>query len=176
MRKRKIVTFFAAILTAALMFSAIPTFAYANNPPETDPRNEAREKYHNFLDGSYNSTELREKFYEMYGNLSREYILENYTELFGVSKSEMDETVLDILTYDIDIEIQKYIEETGDRGEWFLESLMKEDENPIPIEAPLELIPLEEPVSDTETTPPDTEATPPDTEAPDSSLPSSDID
>jgi len=52
---------------------------------------EAREKYNLLLGGNYRSVEIPYRFRELFGDMTQEYILANYTSIFDITSDEMDQ-------------------------------------------------------------------------------------
>jgi hypothetical protein len=65
---------------------------------EQEQKSEARQNYEALLTGGYYNGELIQKFEELFGDLSPEYILENYEAIFDVEAGEIDEGFLAVVT------------------------------------------------------------------------------
>ena len=61
---------------------------------------EARQKYYMLLTDNHWSVELSARFRELFGEMSPDYILSNYTGIFDITSDEMDQAVLRVLTRD----------------------------------------------------------------------------
>jgi len=84
----------------------------------TIPVSDARSKYNQLLEGSYNSNEIKDLFQALFGEYDEDEIKDNYTEIFDISPHEMDEAILEILTGE---------EYTGERGVYEEESIWEEE-------------------------------------------------
>ena len=62
-------------------------------------KSDRRLKYEQLLNGDYFAIDLKEKFKELFGDYSPEYILNNYTEIFDVTPAEIDAGILELLAY-----------------------------------------------------------------------------
>ena len=71
-------------------------------PRQTEPPtviySQARQSYNLLRTGNYNSTQVIDRFHQLFGHLSPDYILQNYTRIFDITSAEMDEVILEILT------------------------------------------------------------------------------
>ncbi|MDR1136408.1 MAG: hypothetical protein LBL49_09600 [Clostridiales Family XIII bacterium] len=65
---------------------------------DQEQKSEARQKYEALLEGNYRNGELVDKFEEMFGNLTPEYIMANYKTLFDAEAGEIDEGFLAVIT------------------------------------------------------------------------------
>ncbi|MDR1135845.1 MAG: hypothetical protein LBL49_06660 [Clostridiales Family XIII bacterium] len=65
---------------------------------DQEQKSEARQKYEALLEGNYRNGELVDKFEEAFGNLSPQYIRENYKTLFDAEAGEIDEGFLSVIT------------------------------------------------------------------------------
>ena len=59
---------------------------------------QARQNYFALLEGNYRNTEIPGRFIELFGHMSPDYILHNYTTIFDITSEEMDQAILRILT------------------------------------------------------------------------------
>jgi len=59
---------------------------------------QARQKYYTLLEGNYWSAELPYRFRELFGDMSPDYILQNYTRIFDIEPERMDQAILRVLT------------------------------------------------------------------------------
>ena len=71
---------------------------HSNNLIREPAISETRQKYDILRTSNYSSTQLVNRFYELFGYMSPDYILRNYTQIFDITSVEMDEVILDILT------------------------------------------------------------------------------
>ncbi|MDL2288345.1 hypothetical protein LJC32_03070 [Oscillospiraceae bacterium OttesenSCG-928-F05] len=95
--KKRLSTF---ILSALILLSCTNGFAlYIGNEISEPIYSETQLKYEELLSGNYRSVELKDKFAELFGSYSEQYILENCELLFGIEKAEIDEGLLEILTH-----------------------------------------------------------------------------
>ena len=58
----------------------------------------ARQNYFLLLEGNYRSVEIPGRFEELFGYMSPDYILQNYTRIFDITSEEMDQAILRVLT------------------------------------------------------------------------------
>ena len=66
---------------------------------DENEKKERKAKYEQLLEGNYKSGELLVRFQELFGNgFTKQYISENYQEIFGLDEGEIDEGVLGLLT------------------------------------------------------------------------------
>ena len=59
---------------------------------------QARQNYNLLRTGNYSSAQVINRFHELFGYISSDYILQNYTLIFHITSEEMDEVILEILT------------------------------------------------------------------------------
>jgi hypothetical protein len=101
--------FTAVILSVVMLLStAIPAFAFDNNQTinnipipditEQTQTSPAQAKYFELLEGNYLASELKSKFAELFGEYSREEILNNYSEIFDMPADQVDQGIINILT------------------------------------------------------------------------------
>jgi len=118
MRKKLLVRFIALTLAFIMLTGVFPAFAFDQNfmisPIQELALNhdqphesmfvdelilsEARQKYYQLLVGSSWSVEIVYRFHDLFGYMSPEYILHNYTNIFDITSEEMDQAVLRALT------------------------------------------------------------------------------
>ena len=85
---------------------------------------QARLNYLLLLEGNYWSIELKDRFIELFGYMSPDYILHNYTTIFDITSEEMDQAVLRVLTQGAVGTAYPWIR--GDAGQFSEQMLMEQ--------------------------------------------------
>jgi len=122
----------ALLLSIIMMLSGLVSVLAFDDRGHEQPANEvlfennamiseARQKYYELLGGNYWSVELPDRFRELFGDISPEYILHNYTTIFDISSEEMDQAVLRVLTQGAETLEREREERWLDELEWFEE-------------------------------------------------------
>jgi len=81
-------------------YEPLETFDYTNGLGDDVAISEARQKYNLLRVGNYTRIGIINRFHELFGYMSPEYILQNYMRIFDITSAEVDEVILDILTRD----------------------------------------------------------------------------
>jgi len=72
-------------------------------PRQTEPPtviySQAHQNYNLLRTGNYSSAQVIDRFHQLFGHLSPDYILQNHNRIFDITSAEMDEVILEILTY-----------------------------------------------------------------------------
>ena len=77
MKRRHLKKFVALMMTIVMLLPSVPVFASQPADQEllnTQPVSAARQKYYDLLDGNHFSNELKERFFEMFGEMPPDYV------------------------------------------------------------------------------------------------------
>ncbi|MCL1988712.1 MAG: M60 family metallopeptidase [Firmicutes bacterium] len=78
--------------------SVFSTFSTNSTTLSIEQPSQARQNYNKLLEGNYFPVELRQRFVELFGEHSEEYILQNYANIFDIPSGQVDEALLNVLT------------------------------------------------------------------------------
>ncbi|MCL1987392.1 MAG: hypothetical protein FWG64_05410, partial [Firmicutes bacterium] len=71
----------------------IPTVSSTSTNPtilSTEQPSQARQNYYKLLEGNYFAFELRQRFVELFGEFSTDYIRQNYPTIFDMPSEQVD--------------------------------------------------------------------------------------